>query len=351
MKEGSNKIIVGAPTNFGIIYKIQEELCSLGFQVQEFIIKEKKFKYKNIGQRLYNLYRKSILQDYTYKAKLKALASKDDLRKAIDQMSATSYGLIIRPDLYPVEVLVELRKKVKTLIAYQWDGLDRYPNVRDYIELFDKFYIFDPTDLVQHPNVLPTTNFHMNSDLVDLSKASGKSKVYYVGSYEKSRWKTLLDLTSAIERTNVEKDILLFVGSDTDLYQEVTHRTGITPIQSTISYHKNLQKVKEATVLLDLQADVHKGISFRIFEAIGYDKKVITTNDAVKEYDFYDPQNILVWQNQSSQELMDFLNSPYADLPDYIKQKYSLQNWIKYMLDLDSYIPIDLPTGELVEEL
>jgi hypothetical protein len=276
---------------------------------------------------------------------LKEQASKDYLQAMVTDMPPSSFGLIIRPDLYPIDILKQLRKKVDTLIAYQWDGLDRYPNVKEYIDLFDKFYIFDPADTI-HPNVLPTTNFHMNNDLVDLYTPKKSPKVYYIGSYESSRLDTLLDIASCIDCLHVEKEILLFTNNE-NIYRQVSGQKGITAITSAISYHENLKNVKDSSILLDLQAHVHQGISFRIFEAIGYDKKVITTNEAVKSYDFYDPQNILIWQNQSPEELRKFLNSPYAELSNYIKQKYSLNNWIKYMLDLDSYIPIDLPVGEL----
>src|SRR5690606_3371074 len=113
---------------------------------------------------------------------------------------------------------------------------------------------------------------------------------------------TLLEMTSAIENTKIDKDILLYTTTDS-LHKQVNEYVGITAIKTAIPYHDNLQKVKESTALLDLQASVHKGISFRVFEAIGYNKKVITTNDAVQKYDFYNPQNIMIWQNQDPHEL------------------------------------------------
>ncbi|WP_353140527.1 hypothetical protein, partial [Pseudopedobacter sp.] len=101
--------------------------------------------------------------------------------------------------------------------------------------------------------------------------------------------------------------------------------------------------VLSSSLLIDVQIQSQSGLSFRIFESIGYDKKIITTNKDVANYEFYDPNNILIWNNQSAQECLAFYRSPYRPLPKEVKEKYALDNWIKFVLKLGNFYPITLP--------
>ncbi|WGU68164.1 hypothetical protein QIU19_12855 [Capnocytophaga canimorsus] len=89
---------------------------------------------------------------------------------------------------------------------------------------------------------------------------------------------------------------------------------------------------------------MHNGLSFRVFEAIKYKKKLITNNSHIKKYDFFNKNNILVIEKDSDYELIpSFLELPYLDLPQVVCEKYAFTNWIKYVLDIRTYQPIELP--------
>jgi hypothetical protein len=85
--------------------------------------------------------------------------------------------------------------------------------------------------------------------------------------------------------------------------------------------------------LIDLVNPVHEGLSFRVFEAIGFRKKLVTNHQDITGYDFYHPNNILVWHSQSNtHDLQRFLDLPYQNLPDEIYEKYGFAKWIERML-------------------
>ena len=63
----------------------------------------------------------------------------------------------------------------------------------------------------------------------------------------------------------------------------------------------------------------------------------------VKKYDFYNPHNIFVLENNNEADLPAFLNTPYQEIPENIRQKYSFTNWIHYVLSIDPYTPITVP--------
>ena len=78
-------------------------------------------------------------------------------------------------------------------------------------------------------------------------------------------------------------------------------------------------------------------------EALGYKKKLITTNETVKFYDFYHPNNIFIYNGENHDELTEFLKLPYFPIDENIRKKYSFANWIRYILDIPPYQKITLP--------
>jgi|SRR5690606_26512564 hypothetical protein len=318
----------------------EKNLKSLGFAVYMVVpLDAKSFRYKNIGQRLYNFWRKTVLGDKGFKRKLILKQRKEQLLDSLNTLENMDYGLVIRPDLYPIEFIELANRKCKTFIGYQWDGLDRYPEIQQYMPLMDRFFVFDTNDL-SVGGMLPTTNFYF--DYMTPSFPNNHSTVYYLGSYLEERIDILSDINAKLETLHVNKNIKIV--SDRKRVVELVASKGLTPTSEVISYEENLQNVFKSNVLIDIQNPVHKGLSFRIFEGIGYDKKVITTNADVVNYDFYQPENFLVWDGQDVQELAKFIATPYRPLDEVIKQKYGFSNWIAYVLDKNPYTPVDLPS-------
>jgi hypothetical protein len=91
--------------------------------------------------------------------------------------------------------------------------------------------------------------------------------------------------------------------------------------------------MNDSTVLLDIAQPKQEGLSFRIFEALKLEKKLITTNRSVTTYDFFDAKNIFVWENENTIPVKDFFSAPCAPLPAEILDKYSLQNWVSTIFD------------------
>jgi len=63
------------------------------------------------------------------------------------------------------------------------------------------------------------------------------------------------------------------------------------------------------------------------------EKKLITTNKDIVNYDFYNPNNIFVWDNIKTEIPNDFLTTPYQPLSIPIFEKYSIKKWVKTILN------------------
>lgn len=339
MPHTKQTILFGAPTNFGFSDAIKNELTSLGFLVIDFsTIQGLPFKYKCLGDRLYNSYRKIFFNDYSYKNELRAEGHTKHLISILDTMPKCDYGFFIRPDFFPLEFLEVLKSKVNTMIGYQWDGLNRFPSIEKYIPLFDKFYVFDAEDL-KNSYTLPTTNFYFDVNTNHTTKAE---EAYFIGSYVSERMEHIVDLKNILNANNVKENIILYSKSKTEKNDILKH--GLKHISKYINYNDNLKNSLNSSVLVDIHNPIHNGLTFRAFEALGYNKKLITTNSQIIKYDFYRPENIFIWNDHNTDEIQDFLKTPYMEVDLYYKSKYNFKNWIKYVLNLEDHIPINLPT-------
>lgn len=331
-------IIFVVPTIFGFADAIKQELERVGLTVYDFSpILDNQFRYKNIWQRLHNLYRKAIHNDYQNKRRLRTNAIENLFITAIAEIPKVDFALVIRPDWFPLQFVEEICNRSKLSVGYQWDGLKRYSEIDKYLNKFDRFFVFDSRDVTQ--NNLPLTNFFIPSDTREEAHPCSEM-AYFIGSYEKSRVLEAATIANALQDLGVNLNFIIMRRNKTNL--KVINKTNFKIIHSYVSYLQNLENVKKSSILVDVQSPVHDGLSFRVFEALNYNKKLITTNSAVKNYDFYDPANIFIWDNDNSSDLGVFLNIPTRPVAKKIKNKYSFDNWIRYVLDWGPYEPIGL---------
>src|SRR5690606_22154715 len=293
-------------------------LEQLGFEVVELDTHQPPFKYKNISERFINVIRKTFLRDRNYKQQLKQKAIEDKLLQQLETYARIDNALLIRADTLPGSVIDTIREKTDLVAAYQWDGLDRFPIIYDYIPRFDRFFVFDVKDL-SIGGTLPITNFYFNHFKIE-NKNKTENQAFFIGSYFEPRNQILKDISQRLLNMQVKTDISIFSEHEHEI--EKIQNLGFCHLDTTISYEDNLRKTISSEILIDVHINEHKGLSFRIFEALGYDKKIITTNSIVKLYDFYDENNIFVWENNNMGNLEYFLNAPYKKVAKEIKEKY-----------------------------
>ena len=322
-------IILVMPHHFNIYEGFVKNLEKLGFEIKLLFTSDQDFRYKNTSQKITNFFRKTFLGDKNYKQSLKDKFDDESLAKTLAKINEkVDYTLVIRPDYFSAKTLQFLRGKTNQFTAYQWDGLDRYPNVKELIPLFDRFFLFDVDDYQTYksnfPNVFPITNFYFDFD-ENITETKGK-EVFFIGSFIERRIDEIVRLTKIFTDLKFNPNInLLVFDNETPLkYNE----TGINFISKGFTYLEALEKVKNADIVLDFADSVHNGLSFRIFESIRLRKKLVTNNILVKKYDFYHSNNIFILNNNID-DLEFFLRLPYVTINENIVKKYSFTNWIK----------------------
>lgn len=331
-------IIFGAPNKDLLTEKIISNLKFIGFEVID-ISFDQNFKYKRFSDKVYNFLRKTFFRDTTHKKRLRFESERENIYKKLSVIDKSEYALIIRPDIYPKEFIKFLKTKTKKLIGYQWDGMNRFPEIKRYTKYFDSFFVFDEDDVSDR--LLPTTNFYFDNDLKEYEKKDSKKRVFFIGTFMKNRVEPFMKISEKLKSTKFENSMFLY-SKNKKIQKKFNKMVNITDRFLSLS---ECEKMSESSdVLVDILNNVHNGLSFRTFEAIKLKKKLITNNPSIKKYDFYNPNNILVLENDMNYDVIpDFLNLEYEELPTEIYEKYSFTNWIKYILDIKPYQSITLP--------
>ena len=320
------------PPDFGVYKVIEENLRYMGFSQVTVLAPAFQYKFKD---RLLNFMQKSLFKNRAYKKQLIDTYYNTEVCSALSSSFAENsvdYAIVIRPDKLNATTISHLHTVANKVIAYQWDGLARFPKVFKVIPLFKHFFVFDPEDYnrykYQYPNLLLCTNFYF--DASEEKTLVNKNEVMYVGVYIQNRIDSLLKIVNKLsEYTQLSLNINLF-----NRGKDPLHHPYITFFSKGISYTQYLNFTKKAAILLDIKTIEHSGLSFRTFEAIKYEKKLITDNLSVKQYDFYHPNNFYVFEDDNFEGLTEFLENEYMPLAKNIKEKYSFESWVKCALEV-----------------
>lgn len=333
------RIILGLPKSFNLFEAIKKNMEFYGYEVISVCYSDHDFKYKNFRQRTINFFRKVFLNDRHYKNKLKIAEYKQEILNTINNIEGkVDYTLLIRADVYPIEILQKLQKISNQFISYQWDGLHRFPAIYSYIDMFDRFFIFDKNDLSYNKKLLPITNFYCDYDKEIPNVDDCEFDVFFVGSLIRKRMNAIFKFIEKANQLNLKLNINILC-SDKDNYKD----PNINFITKHMKYEENMENLKNAKMVVDFLNETHNGLSFRSFEALYYNKKLITNNKYIKEYDFYHPNNIFVWDGKNLDGLDEFIKTPYIAVKEDIKLKYGFKNWLNYVLDNGNYTPINFP--------
>ncbi|MEW6857184.1 hypothetical protein QYR58_03535 [Streptococcus iniae] len=89
-----------------------------------------------------------------------------------------------------------------------------------------------------------------------------------------------------------------------------------------------IKTILDSKVVLDIQHPNQTGLTMRTIEMIGLNKKIITTNNSIVNYDFYNKNNILIIDRHNIEIDREFFETEYSALNQDVYKKYSLEFWL-----------------------
>jgi len=285
--------------------------------------------YENFGERLTNLFSKVFLgKNLKYQKRQKFVIEQ------LDKLGHQDQILVLNADTFDHSTLEYMKKSTNRFITFLYDNLDRCP-VQDKLHFFDKIYSFDDKDIEKH-RFERLTNYNY-LPFLSQEKQNPIEDALYITSYDKKRIKQLDILSQKFEELRLKFDLYV-IGKKSwkNQLMKSFSKNKIVFTRKRIS-HENLPEFyKRTKVILDLMRENQYGLSFRVFEAMALEKKIITDNEKIKNYDFYNPNNILVLNKDFSNITKEFFETPYQSLPEEIYKKYTLEKWVERVFNLEN---------------
>ncbi len=222
-----------------------------------------------------------------------------------------------------------LRKEYQEtpIINYLWDSVANKPKLVDNFPYYDRIITFDLMD-AQRLNLdfyplffVPEFNsFKKTKNIYDLS---------FIGTLHEDRGLLILSLKKYMPHLN--SFIYLYTPSQWIFYLRRIFTKNFLKIKVSdlhfvkMSHHEVKKILLQSKVVLDLHNINQSGLTMRTIEALALNKKIATTNSNIKDYDFYNPHNILILDRHYLNIPPSFFETPYKQLDKKVIHRYSLE--------------------------
>lgn len=251
---------------------------------------------------------------------------------------------VVKGEALPLGKLAEFRKSMPNarFIYYTWDSFKNVKNAYDKLPYFDKIYSFDRFDclLDQRIKHLPLFYTKAYEELAAIN--SGKESpididLLLLGSIHSDRYsvaqKIYYAAKSVMPDVCIHKNLYFQSRWVFAIKKIIDPEFRLIPWENVAWKALNTQQtvalVARSRILIDVHHPKQTGLTMRMLESVGAQKKIITTNPDVKNYDFYQQDNILVVDRNNPEIPEGFLRQPYKPLDNNIYARYSLRMWVK----------------------
>ena len=315
------KIILMCPAYSGYGEKIKDVMEKTHNCKVLYIPHEKfKYQYRNIFEKMYN----NLFSKIFLKKNIKKIKEKEILYKKVQDFGDFNGVIVIRPDFYETEFIEFLKEKKKPMVLHFWDSISYKPNQEKYIKYFDFLYSFDKKEAEEYSmEFLP--NFYMKDKLQ--KELEIRYDAFTVMSYDE-RFEELESLAKKLKEKGISYKFIVVTKADIKSdYIEI--RKDIISLEKMYEYYSKSRAVVE---IGHNTTEKQGGLSFRAIDALGNRKKLITTYDLIKDYDFYNSNNILILEKDYTID-REFFKNEYEDISEDIYIKYSDEEWVKRLIE------------------
>lgn len=255
------------------------------------------------------------------------------------------YVFVIKGNELFEDILSRLKERHKKarFILYLWDSKRKVLESEKRFKYFDKICSFDRTDCFDDArlSLLPLFYIEEKGDQGDIRFEPKKSDLYFYGSFHLNRYEMLQGIKQQIHNFGLSFECDLYLryldmikGFLNDKEYAINKCSRDILIHKWLPFNLIKEKINISKAILDVHDIYQSGLSMRIVECLGVKKKVVTTNNDILNYDFYNDTNTFILKGDLSNfsDIPNFLNRTY-ELDDAIREKYSLKNWIKCLFD------------------
>lgn len=260
---------------------------------------------------------------------------KEILRKIKNE--SYHYFLLIKGEVVPAFFIEEIKKKHPQMICiyYNWDSFENNPNAQSIIHLFDKKFTFDKKDAQEYGmNFRP---LFYSKEYHELKKHKDEMQYHlmFIGTAHSDRYIVSENIRNWTQKEGFKMFAFYYSPSKwvfkyKQLMDASLKKFDIKKLSfKSLKHTEIINLYRKSKIVLDINHPMQTGLTIRTFEALGAGKKLITTNENVKEYPFYNSNNILIIDRNNIELNHDFFETDFENIPSHIDDKMALKGWIE----------------------
>ena len=319
------KVLLFAPFYFCYHQKIKSELEKCGAEVHLYDERNNPSSLKKILIRKAKfLLKKDIFRYY------ESICEKEKEFHA-------DFVFFVNPEAATEECVLLLKKCFPegVFILYLWDSL-KNKKEKTILHLFDRTYSFDPNDCEKYNMTFRPLFFlsEFQNSNPSLPEEKMKYDFCFIGTLHSNRSKILYEIMKFCDEHQLKYyyyiyipgKLMLFLRNCVDMYLRKFSKSLVHTVPISTTEFASISAMSRCVI--DINHPKQTGLTMRTIEMLGLNKKILTTNALISNYDFYRPENQIVFDQKNFRQIIDDLKKDYCAIPETIYQKYSIAGWI-----------------------
>lgn len=243
------------------------------------------------------------------------------------------YILICRGEAFSPSSIQLLKRSFPDvkIILYLWDILD-CADLRNIIHCVDKAYSFDPKDVSENHGLIFRPTFFVDQYTQTVDTIKKENDIVFIGTLHSNRHKIIKRIEECFSSQGIRLYTYLFIPSRIvfikDSIKKFPYISASKVHFDPISVDDTIAILNKTKAIFDINYTTQTSLSTRAYEAMAARRKYVTTNNEVKNYNFYNPNNILVVDINNPVIPRKFFESPFESVPEDILYKYSVRGLV-----------------------
>ncbi|WP_419868555.1 CgeB family protein [Chryseobacterium sp. CT-SW4] len=283
-----------------------------------------------------------------FNKKLYQLKIKEYYNKILREIEHKKYDyfLLVKGEATPAYFL----KKIKacnpdmTMIYYSFDALTEYPQLRSHLTYFDRKFTFEYQDSLQY-DLKFRPLFYLDEYKSLKSRTTFNFDIAFIGSAHTDRYIIGEKVKEKADQLQLRCFFYYYAMGkiafrlkkilDNNLKQFDTKKLSFEKLS-----HRQIMDCYENSVsVLDIHKPFQNGLTIRTFEVLAAGKKLMTTNSDIRNYPFYNPNNIFILDRENVELDPGFFKTPFEEMGEDILRMMSLDAFIEclFFKDQDEY--------------
>ena len=199
---------------------------------------------------------------------------------------------------------------------------------RIYSSLGCEIFTFDKTQAERYSLQFKPYFYEYEDECADAlavrNNITPPTDVFFIGA-DKGRLTYLTELQKKFAAMGLSVDFTVVA----DKKKNYTGQETVNLIEERLPYSFIARSIVNSKAVLDIVDGGQTGITLRPMEALFFNKKLITNNGDIVNYDFYNEDNVFLLGKDDMDKLPAFLSAQAKPATTEICRKYSLSSWLE----------------------